>query len=237
MKNAFLALGLVVGASLPLAASAGGHATSIAMYVTPYYNSKGPAVNVGSFSAGLASKNDAAFVGTIQSMKRQWDGLAFYQLYVGAVRLYDNGYRDEAVYWFYTAQYRGRQFSLLADPDKLGTMGQPGFELYQAQNAFFQLAGPTINGYAFGNLNALASIARRVASENRNVPNLPAIYPGVAFKNSAQWSEINDGLSSGLMKMAASLSTEKSDIRRERVANGVQATFANVTSKRFPGGF
>jgi len=28
--------------------------------------------------------------------------LSFLELYVGAIRLYDLGYRDEAVYWFYS---------------------------------------------------------------------------------------------------------------------------------------
>jgi hypothetical protein len=48
------------------------------------------------------------------------------------------------IYWFYSAQYRGRLFASLIDRDKMGSMGDPGFELFQAQNAF-QTVGRTIH--------------------------------------------------------------------------------------------
>jgi hypothetical protein len=41
----------------------------IEVYVTPYYNSKGPAIDVGPFSGGLAAKNEPEFVATIAKMK------------------------------------------------------------------------------------------------------------------------------------------------------------------------
>ena len=75
-------------------------------------------------------------------MKQDWDRLTFPELYVAAIRLYDLGYRKEAVYWFYSAQYRGRQFGVLLDQTKMGSIGSPGFELLHAQNAFYQLVGP-----------------------------------------------------------------------------------------------
>ena len=42
----------------------------IEVYITPYYNSKGPAIDVGSFSSGLAAKNEPEFVATIAKMKK-----------------------------------------------------------------------------------------------------------------------------------------------------------------------
>src|SRR5438874_459804 len=108
-------------------------------YITPYYNSKGPEVNVGRFSSGLASAKDDDFLTTIAEMKKDWNRLTFPELYVAAIRLYDLGYRKEAVYWFYSAQYRGRQFGILLDQTKMGSIGSPGFEQLHAQNAFYQL--------------------------------------------------------------------------------------------------
>src|SRR6266478_7720222 len=90
-------------------------ASHIDVYVTPYYNSKGPSVSVGRFSSGLASAKEDEFLATITKMKKDWDELTFPELYVAAIRLYDLGYRKEAVYWFYAAQYRGRQFGILLD--------------------------------------------------------------------------------------------------------------------------
>jgi hypothetical protein len=137
----------------------------IDVYVTPYYDSKGPAISVGRFSSGLASAKGDDFLTTIAQMQKDWDRLTFPQLYVAAIRLYDLGYRKEAVYWFYSAQYRGWQFGVLLDRAKMGSIGSPRFELLHAQNAFYQLVGTYINGYAFGDTHGLVKIVERVQKE------------------------------------------------------------------------
>src|ERR1044071_2753535 len=141
----------------------------IDVYITPYYNSKGPTIEVGPFSSGLAAKNESEFIATIAKMKKSWDTLNFAETYVASIRLYDLGFRNESIYWFYSAQYRGRLFASLIDRDKMGSMGAPGFELYQAQNAFQQLVGPYINGYAFGDIDRLVPIIER--GQNSSGPN------------------------------------------------------------------
>src|SRR6267378_5313638 len=152
-------------------------------YVTPYYDSEGPAVSVGRYSSGLASAKEDDFLATIAEMKKDWDKLTFPELYVAAIRLYDLGYRKEAVYWFFSAQYRGRQFGVLLDQAKMGSIGSPGFELLHAQNAFYQLVGTYINGYAFGDTDGLVKIVERVQKEGRRIPDLEAAYPGVTFRS------------------------------------------------------
>src|SRR6476469_9414060 len=99
----------------------------IEVYITPYYNSKGPAIEVGPFSSGLAAKNESEFAATIAKMKKSWDTLNFAETYVAAIRLYDLGFRKESISWFYSAHYRGRLFESLTDRDKMGSMGNPGF--------------------------------------------------------------------------------------------------------------
>jgi len=236
-KTLFLIAGAVLASSLPLAANAQiADPARIDVYVSPYYNSAGPTIKVGRFSPGLASKNDAEFVATVHAMKRRWNDLTFSQMYVGAIRLYDLGYRKESVYWFYSAQYRGRQFALLVDQNKMGSMGDPGFELYHAQGAFLELVGPYINGYAFGDLDSLAKTIRRVQSENRSVPNLPAIYPGVAFASRATWKAQNSQLNQGLDQLTTMFATQKDKIKQQRVQNGTEAQFSRLTSKPLPGG-
>jgi hypothetical protein len=134
----------------------------IEVYVTPFYNSKGPVIDVGQFSNGLAAKSESEFVTTISKMKQSWDNLNFAETYVAAIRLYDLGFRRESIYWFYSAQYRGRLLATLIDQEKMGSMGDRGFELFHAQNAFQQLVGPYINGYAFGDIDQLIPIIERV---------------------------------------------------------------------------
>jgi hypothetical protein len=218
----------------PAIASDPGH---IDAYVTPYYDSTGPAIHVGSYSSGLGSAKREIFVATILRMKKEWGALGFPQLYVAAIQLFDRGYRNEATYWFYTAQYRGRQFGLLADQKKLGDMGAPGFELYHGQDAFFQLVGPSINGYAFGHTEMLAGIIRRVQSENQTVGDLRSVYPGVNFIAKSKWPAANAELNAGLGKVEASLNGQKDAIAQQRAQNGAAARYGSLTSTRFPGGF
>src|SRR5438067_6884357 len=177
----------------------------IDVYVTPYYNSKGPEVKVGRFSSGLASAKEDEFLATIAEMRKDWDRLTFPELYVAAIRLYDLGYRKEAVYWFYSAQYRGRQFGVLLDQTKMGSIGSPGFELLHAQNAFYQLVGTYINGYAFGDIDGLVKIVERVQKEGRRIPDLQTTYPNVAFRSKSEWEPANTDLAAGMGKLISTL--------------------------------
>jgi len=206
----------------------------IDVYVTPYYNSKGPEVAVGRFSSGLASAKEDDFLTTIAEMKKDWDRLTFSELYVGAIRLYDLGYRKEAVYWFYSAQYRGRQFGVLLDQTKMGSMGSSGFELLHAQNAFYQLVGTHINGYAFGDTDGLVKVVETVQKEGRNIPDLQAAYPGVTFKNRNKWPSANAELADGMNQLISMLKEKKDDIKRQRVERGVEKKFSKLTSKELP---
>src|ERR671930_767116 len=206
----------------------------IDVFVTPYYNSKGPEVSVGRFSSGLASKNEADFLAIIAHMKKDWDRLTFPELYVAAIRLYDLGYRKEAVYWFYSAQYRGRQFGVLLDQAKRGSIGSPGFELLHAQNAFYQLVGPYINGYAFEDTDGLVKIVERVQKEGRQMPDLQAAYPGVTFKNKSEWQSANTDLANGMDQLISTLKEKKDEIKRQRAERGMEK-FSKLTSKELPG--
>jgi hypothetical protein len=208
----------------------------IEVYVTPYYNSKGATVEVGPFSSGLAAKNEPEFAATIAKMKQSWNTLNFPETYVAAIRLYDLGFRKESIYWFYSAQYRGRLFAALIDRDTMGSMGAPGFELFQAQNAFQQLVGPYINGFAFGDIDQLVPIIERVQKEGHTVPDLTKIYPRVAFKPKSEWDVANKNLNEGLTKLLITLKNEKASIKQQRIERGMEAKFSKLPSKDLPKG-
>src|SRR5437899_7828721 len=195
-------------------------------YVTPYYNSKGPEVNVRRFSSGLASAKEDDFLATIAQMKKDWDRLTFPELYVAAIRLYDLGYRKEAVYWFYTAQYRGRQFGILLDQSKMGSIGSPGFELLQAQTAFFQLVGPYINGYAFGDTDGLVKVVERVQQQGRKIPDLQTTYPNVSFRSKSERESANPDLADGMGQLMATLQAKKDGNQRQRIQQGIEEKFS-----------
>jgi len=208
----------------------------IEVYITPYYNSDGPVIEVGGFSKGLAAKNEPEFVETILKMKQSWGELRFPEMYVAAIRLYDLGFRNESTYWFYSAQYRGRLFASLVDQEKIGSIGVPAFELVQAANAFQQLAGPYINGYAFGDLDRLVQIVERVQKENKTVPDLEKLYPCLTFKRRLEWNSANDSLNQGLAKFLSMLKDQKTSLKKTRIENGTEAKFSKLTNKEFPSG-
>jgi hypothetical protein len=236
MNKLSLALVAIIFASLALQAQQPEiNPSHIDVYVTPYYNSEGPEISVGRFSSGLASKKEADFLNTIAEMKKDWDRLTFPELYVAAIRLYDLAYRKESVYWFYSAQYRGRQFGVLLDQTKMGSIGSPGFELLHAQNAFYQLVGPYINGYAFGDPDGLVKIVEKVQQEGRQIPDLQAAYPGVTFRNKTEWSSVNTDLNDGMNQLISMLKEKKGDIKRQRAERGMADKFSKLTSKDLPG--
>ena len=234
MKTFLFTLSTITFAYQALLAAQLENPSHIDVYVTPYYNSKGPDVSVGRFSSGLASAKESDFLATIAAMKKDWDRLTFPELYVGAIRLYDLGYRKEAVYWFYSAQYRGRQFGVLLDQTKMGSIGDPGFELFHAQSAFYQLVGPYINGYAFGDMDGLAKIVERVQKEGRRIPDLQAAYPRVIFKNKSEWESANTELANGMNQLISMLKEKKDDIKRQRIERGMEEKFSKMPSKGVP---
>jgi hypothetical protein len=62
---------VLLACAVPVAASAVVTDPShIDVYVTPYYNSAGPVIKVGKFSAGLGSNSESEFIATIHTMKK-----------------------------------------------------------------------------------------------------------------------------------------------------------------------
>ena len=234
MKSCLFSLFIVIAVAPAAFSQAVSDPAKIEVYVTPYYDSKGPKIEVGTFSKGLAATNESEFVATIMQMKKSWKNLRFPEMYVAAIRLYDLGFRNEATYWFYSAQYQSRLFSLLVDQEKMGGMGAPAFELVQAGNAFQQLTGPYINGYAFGDLDRLSQIVGRVQNENKSVSELEKIYPGIAFKPASAWDSDNSGLNQGLTKFLGMLKEQKASLKKQRKENGTEARFSKLASKELP---
>ena len=236
MKRNFIVILIFIGCAGFAAGQTITDPTRIEVYITPFYNSKGSVIDVGQFSSGLAAKNESEFVATISKMKQSWDTLNFPETYVAAIRLYDLGFRRESIYWFYSAQYRGRLLAILIDQEKMGTIGNRGFELFHAQNAFQQIVGPYINGYAFGDIDQLIPIVERVQSEGKVVPDLTKIYPGVAFKPKSEWDAGNKGLNDGLTKLLMTLKEQKASIKQQRMERGMEAKFSKLPNKSLPKG-
>lgn len=135
------------------------------------------------------------------------------------------------MYWFYTAQLRSKVFSGILDQAKTGGMGSKEFELTHAQNSFFQLAGPNINGYAFGNPEKLSETIKQVMKEKDNFPDLGEIYSNVSFIPARNRQSVVDEVSGGLSGLITYLETNKDSLKEQRVENGTHELFGNLKRK------
>ncbi len=144
-----------------------------------------------------------------------------------AIRLYDLGGKDNSVYWFYEAQFRGQLFRKSLDPAHIGGIGDPSFELPAAYNAFQQLAGGYINGYAGCDIDNWINIVQMVKNDNSKPPELDKIFPNIVFVDRNQWQKINDDISGGLGSFITKLSENKEALKQQRAQNNLDAQFCN----------
>src|SRR5215469_13931723 len=125
----------------------------IGIYVEPFYRAAAtpdgkPQVAVGEqFNALLASNRREDIIAACDLIIADPKLVTPMTMMVLAIRLYDVGLRDDAVFWFYVAKDRYIVLSEVLD------VKTP--QLAQADDAmrnFSALAGPVINGYAFCDL-------------------------------------------------------------------------------------
>ena len=168
------------------------------IYVSPFYNSEVLEIAVGKHSARLADANRVSIEAVTDAMKSDWNELRPEAMYVAAIRLYDLGLKDEAVYWFYSAQYRAMLFHRLLEPEHIGSLGSEAFELVHAYSAFHQLTGIYINGYAFQHRDMLTRVIESVQAENVRIPDFSSMYPNISFVQKSEWDDLNREVNSGM---------------------------------------
>ena len=138
---------------LPWAASAAEPVRTIGIYVEPFYRSAPtadgqPQVAVGKqYNALLASNKRADILAARDLIAANPKLVTPMTLMVLAIRCYDVGLRDDAVFWFYVAKERYIVMSEVLDV-KTQLLAQAD----DAVRSFATLAGPFINGYAFCDL-------------------------------------------------------------------------------------
>jgi hypothetical protein len=125
----------------------------IAIYVQPFYaaadsTDKRPQVAIGASLSGLLSSTQREdIVSARDKILADPRLITPMTMMVLAIRLYDVGLRDDAVFWFYIAKDRYITLSEVIDIEKSGLA-----QVEDAVRSFATLAGPVINGYAFCDL-------------------------------------------------------------------------------------
>ena len=126
--------------------------------------------------------------------------------YIYAMRLFGEGRKDDAVFWFYAGQLRYR-FHLAANP-QLPRDGDPA--VMASLNA---TVGETINGYAGGDPKSWAAQIERVLKWDADTPN------GFTSKDrhAKPWQDIRAGLAS----LRATIERDADKIRKTREKTGL----------------
>jgi hypothetical protein len=125
----------------------------IAIHVQPYYEAADsadtrPQVAIGASLSGLLGSTRREDILTARDKILADPKLITpMTMMVLAIRLYDVGLRDDAVFWFYVAKDRFITLSQVIDIEKSGLS-----QVEDAVGSFATLAGPIINGYAFCDL-------------------------------------------------------------------------------------
>ncbi len=129
---------------------------------------------------------------------------AYYEL---AAKLFQEGKRDEAIFWFYLGQLRYR-FHLEASPG-LDPSGDPA-----VFGSLSEVIGRPLNEYAFGDIPRLAATIDRVLAWDAEHDNGFTQKKG----NEAALEKIR----AGLAEMKAMIIKQQDEIKRQRQANGLE---------------
>lgn len=124
--------------------------------------------------------------------------------FVLAKKLFEENRKDDAAFWFYVGQIRYRAY-IAANP-KLDRSGDPALF-----SSLFNVLGPSINGYAFGDIPKLlgtidAALAWDASKEDRFAPKSPS----------------RDQVRAGLVKLQKEIAARRDEIRATRKQKGLE---------------
>jgi hypothetical protein len=127
-------------------------------------------------------------------------------LYVLAGKLFADGKKDEAVFWFYAGQLRYRVH--LACHKDLDPSGDPALF-----GALSETVGRPLNEYGFGDIPVLAETLDKVIAWDKSTPD--------GFTDRKTCPEA-DGVRDGLIGLRDQIVSQADDIRTQRKANGLE---------------
>ena len=205
--------------------------TRVPVYVLPYYESASspsasPMVAVAKeYNELLASPNPSAILRVRDMIAAKNELITPATLMVLAIRLYDVGLRDEAVFWFYVAKDRHSTVEGVLD---VGSRALK--EVATANRAFATVAGPTINGYAFCNVDRQQATRARAFQWVVDHPYQALFIPSLPAKPGDRRENLSRHLDQRKLDLAKEKETiSNADFRlnftQHRTASGVNAMY------------
>lgn len=195
----------------------------ISIYVTPWYNSDPFTIQVGKFSDRLKTNDVKELQSIADKIRAEINQTPIETLYVLAIRLYDLGQKEDAVYWFYTAQFRRNIYARMIE--NVGRIGDPAFELLQAQSAFNKLSGKWINGYAGGVPDKWIEVITKVSKEGLKSGYIGLTYPKLSFKPETEQAAIARKIVEEFSELKQYIIDNREKIARLRKENGIEGKY------------
>jgi hypothetical protein len=202
----------------------------IGIHVQPYYEAARapggtPRVAVGSTFDGLASSRRADISALRDKIVADPRLVTPMTLMVLAIRLYDVGLRDDAVFWFYAAKDRYLTLDGVVD---VGAGGLAQVE--DAVRSFATLAGPFINGYAFCDIANQQAIRAKALDWVEQNPYEAIFMERLPAKSKDRKTALRDaiaGIRASAAKESAYLRDPKNaaEMRATRAKNQMNAKF------------
>jgi hypothetical protein len=155
----------------------------------------------------MAQDTDALMNKTPDELQKGIENAHPATYYILAQKLFQDGRKDDAVFWFYAGQLRYR-FHLAANPG-LDPSGDPA--LFASLS---EVIGRPINEYAFGDVDALVAIFDRVLEWDEKTPN--------GFTSKTQHAKPWQDNRAGLGMLRNHVVENAASIRSQRSANGLE---------------
>jgi len=161
---------------------------------------------IGITVATAADKDSYARM-SVAELKQQATSIHPAGLYILAGKLFSEGQKDDAVFWFYVGQIRYR-FHLGANPN-LDPSGDPA-----VFSALQQTVGRRINEYAGGDPDSWARLIKKARQWDHDNPN--------DTTSKEKYRQIYEEILGGLDQMVAHIEKNKDSIREERAKRGLE---------------
>lgn len=160
----------------------------IAVNIPPYYSHTEHKAEVGRYSEGLSAMDRGILLKTVEEMEKDWQNLPAAAMYVAALRLFEIGEKDRALYWYQGARYRADlMLELLDDSNGMNRMGSKAYSNSRMHTAFFTALRYPLGGYGLCDIRKYEDAMQRAVFERDIVPDMKKIYPEVVFLPEEQW--------------------------------------------------
>lgn len=159
------------------------------------------------FSMPVFAGNKSFDEMSTRELKQQATSIHPAGLYLLAIRLFKEGKKDDAVFWYYVGQLRFR-FHLMAHP-KLDKSGDPALF-----SSLQYVVGRPINEYAGGDPDFWVRSIRKARDWDEKNPN--------GFTSKKKYSTEYAQVRNGMNKLIKYVENNKEMIRKKRKANGLE---------------